>query len=908
MVLIALESKQITSKHEGLTLNEEFRKKMSNAESLFEKGEFKEALKIVEMLAKQNGLSVENRIASSFLEIRIRIRLGNLKEVQSMIEDTLQDAYKINDPLQITDILIIKAEVCWRLGELDQGLKVVEEGEKILIDYGQENAEELESEVNPRLANLLNHGGIIIWYKGDFDRAFDYHQKSLAIKKELGNKESIARSLNNLGLVLYSKSDFDKALEYYLESLIIWEELDNKREMAKTLLNLSNVYSYKGNLDRAQEYVLRSLKIGEKLGNKRDFALSLNNLGAICERKGDLDKAMEYYQQSLAIHEELGSKHHIALGFGNVGGIYLLKGDLDEALKYQQQSLEMFERAGMKEDIARTLSNIGDTYRRKGESEQAITCYQRSLELNEEMQNNIQISTALCELVCIALDENEMSLAKQHLEKLQQINARTDNPFISQRYRVANALSLKAGKRARDMFKAAEILEQLVEEDVIDHSLTVTAMIHLCDLLLSELKMTGEDGVLRRINDLANQLLEIAKSQASHSLLAETYLLQSKLALIDLDVEKAKELLVQAYDIADEKGLGKLASAVAHERELLSTQLQKWESILEFNPSRREMIDYTHLNGYLEKMIRKTVATMTKVKEPTKKYEIVHLDLLKDSPVKERSKFRVGIAQISKSQHGDIVSEFYIETATGLFRIREDKLDSLRTNIKNMVDLAKKNEIDLLLFPELTLDLAYEQIRDDLSQLSKSNGIYIIPGSYHHLESMRNISSVIGPKGVLWEQEKHIPASIYYEGKRIEEGIQTGKVPSRTIVCNTEFGRIAIVICRDFLDMDLRVELKNSEPPVDLIFNPAFTPVTEDFRAAHFDARRSIYAYCFFANVAEFGDSLIYSPEKDRQERAIPKGEEDIIFKDVDLFQLRSERKRWEKDQKKQRSFIQSTR
>ncbi|MFX1423798.1 MAG: hypothetical protein ACFFB2_15915, partial [Promethearchaeota archaeon] len=103
-----------------------------------------------------------------------------------------------------------------------------------------------------------------------------------------------------------------------------------------------------------------------------------------------------------------------------------------------------------------------------------------------------------------------------------------------------------------------------------------------------------------------------------------------------------------------------------------------------------------------------------------------------------------------------------------------------------------------------------------------------------------------------------------------------------------------------------RVELKNFEPPVDLIFNPAFTPVTADFKAAHFDARRSIYAYCFFVNVAEFGESLIYTPEKERIERNIPAGEETIIYKDVDLFQLRAERKRWEKEQKK--AFIQSTR
>ncbi|MFX0082019.1 MAG: hypothetical protein ACFE94_09725, partial [Candidatus Hodarchaeota archaeon] len=69
-----------------------------------------------------------------------------------------------------------------------------------------------------------------------------------------------------------------------------------------------------------------------------------------------------------------------------------------------------------------------------------------------------------------------------------------------------------------------------------------------------------------------------------------------------------------------------------------------------------------------------------------------------------------------------------------------------------------------------------------------------------------------------------------------------------------------------------------------------------------------IFAYCFFANVAEFGDSLIYTPEKDRTERRIPAKQEGLIYKDIDLFKLRSERKKWEKIKKNEAKFIQSTR
>ena len=292
----------------------------------------------------------------------------------------------------------------------------------------------------------------------------------------------------------------------------------------------------------------------------------------------------------------------------------------------------------------------------------------------------------------------------------------------------------------------------------------------------------------------------------------------------------------------------------------------------------------------------------------TKKYEIEYKDLLKDYPKSPRNQCRVGIAQICISNSGDIMNEFYDEKPKGLLTLKEERVNQIDTKVKEMIEKAHQAGINILLFPEMTVDLKYKQFLEDILNLAKKYEMHIIPGSYHDIESKSNVSLVIGPDGVLWQQEKHIPAIISLEKGRFKEGIETTRLPRKTFVCNTEYGRIAIATCRDFLDMDLRVELKNFEPPVDIILNPAFTPVTADFKAVHFDARRSIYAYTFFANVADYGDSLIYTPEKERVERNIPPREEGLIYKDVDLFKLRSERKKWEEKKSKEKRFIQSTR
>jgi len=291
-----------------------------------------------------------------------------------------------------------------------------------------------------------------------------------------------------------------------------------------------------------------------------------------------------------------------------------------------------------------------------------------------------------------------------------------------------------------------------------------------------------------------------------------------------------------------------------------------------------------------------------------KKYEIIYRDLFKEYPRVQKREFRVGIAQIGLSKSGSIMDEFYEMTPSGLLGLRKDRVEIVRNNVRNMIESANKEGISVLLFPEMSIDLNYGEFLEDISNLAKIYEMYIIPGSFHNQETKQNVAMVFGPDGILWEQEKHIPAIMQYGGQKFKENIEVGNIPWKVIVCNTEFGRIAIAICRDFLDMDLRVELKNFEPPIDLILNPAFTPVTADFKAIHFDARRSIYAYSFFANVADFGESLIYTPEKDRTERIIPAKEEGLIYKDVDLFKLRSERKKWEKERNTERQFIQSTR
>ncbi len=888
--------------------------KIAQAEALLSKREYKEATALLEKITARKGLSAEDRLACTLLKSRVKMGLAEYKDALALTEKALQAAIEGKDYLRAVESLSTKAEIAWRLGEFDMGLKAVEDGEKLLKGIKFEQAGEKGRKLRRRTADLLSNAGIIHWYRGALDRAIEYHESSLEILKKLDDLQGISKLYNNLGLVYWAKGELERAIEVYLRSLVISEDIGDKRNMSSCLLNIGNVYSMKGKLDEALEVYKRSLAIKEELNLKQELASSLVNIGSIYQLKGELDTALDYYQKGLRIGEELGDKTNIALATLNMGDIHMLRGDLDRAMEHFQNSLELYQELGVKQMVALSLSNMGEVYWKKGFVEQALGYYQQSLTIHEEMESAPYAATVLLNLLWIALEKDDSSLAERYLKKLERINEYAENKLINQRYRVAKALWFKSSKRARHKLEAEKILDEVINEEVGDYMLKVTAMIHLCDLLLSELKDTGEEELFGEIMELTDRLLEISKKQSSPPLLAQTYLLQSKLALIELDIGRAKKLLEKASSIAEEKGLNLLVRLAAQERDSLLSHVKKWESIAQQKPSRQEMIDETHINVLLERMIQNTVASVMEEKGTagekieTKRYMLVYVDRLKDAGKVEKTKFRVGVAQIGLSKAGDIIKEFYEEQTHGLFRFKEECVDTVRSKIKEMVEAASAREVELLIFPELTIDLSYPQIFEDVVSLAKTYKMFLIPGSYHDIKTKRNVSVVFSPRGILWEQEKHIPAVIHFKGTRHTEGIAGHAAPHKSIICRTEYGRIAIVICRDFLDMDLRVTLKNAEPPVDLVINPAFTPVTADFKSAHFDARRSIYAYCFFANVAEFGDSFIYTPEKESVERNLFAGEENLIYKEVDLFRLRSERKKWEIARAKQKPFIQSTR
>ncbi|MHA2260606.1 MAG: tetratricopeptide repeat protein, partial [Promethearchaeota archaeon] len=328
---------------------------------------------------------------------------------------------------------------------------------------------------------------------------------------------------------------------------------------AQIYFNKSSIFIDKGELDQALKYAMKSLPIYEKLQEMEVWrGISLFQIAHIYKYKGDLDLALEYANRCMKIKQT--PAYFKTLNFGFIMGIiYEIKGELELALDYFEQALALSNEIYLKGVTPSILNLIGEVYWRKGKIQKALEYIESCLAHSEESDNIQDKAFAVFWLININIDTGSLEKAQQYLYTLQQISNSYEIKIIEHLYKIAKALILKTSTRARNRVEAEELLREVTEEEIVIHKYTVIALVNLAILLLEELEKSNDPEILDDIDPIIQQLVKIAEDQHSYSLLAETKLLQGRLALLNLNLNFSRELLTQAQEIATEHGLQLLA-------------------------------------------------------------------------------------------------------------------------------------------------------------------------------------------------------------------------------------------------------------------------------------------------------------------------------------------------------------
>jgi tetratricopeptide (TPR) repeat protein len=292
-------------------------------------------------------------------------------------------------------------------GDYQKALEYLEQSLKIRREIGDKAGE----------GTTLNNFGLIFSRKGDYQQALEYYQQSLKIQREIGDKKNEGGLLNNISQIFKARGDYQKALSYLEQSLKIWREIGNKAGEGTTLNNLATTAYAGGDYQKALEYLEQALKIAREIGDKKNEGGLLNNISQIFQARGDYQKALEYLEQSLKIRREIGDKAGEGTTLNNISQIFQARGDYQQALSYLEQSLKIRREIGDKAGEGTTLSNIGLYYKVKGEYQKAIEYYEQSLKIRQEIGDKAGEGTTLNNLATTAYAGGDYQKALAYLEQ-----------------------------------------------------------------------------------------------------------------------------------------------------------------------------------------------------------------------------------------------------------------------------------------------------------------------------------------------------------------------------------------------------------------------------------------------------------------------------------------------------------
>lgn len=523
---------------------------------------YKRALSLIEVFEEKVDSLTKEELICLILKGKIHCYTGNYKKAIEVGNHAYPLSRKLGCIVETIEALFIKAFTVY-FGNIDEATNNILEAEKLL--------KSIDSNPSQQIAEILLMKAIICRHKDDLNESLELATQCLNLLEKSGGKLDISRV-------------------YYL---------------------LGEINLYQGNSSKGLSYGQKSLQIQKELDNKVGIAMSLSLMGMSYYTKGDFEQALKLGKQSLLIREmDVLSKIEV---LNMLAGIYRNRGELSRALRYYNRTIKLAEEEGYIEEIITINYLIGSVYRAKGEFNKAIRSFQRSLDLSEKYNSIYGMQSSLFHLILTFLDNNSPIEAKKYLEKLEQLTEKTESKVFKNAYLIAKALILKKGGRIRYRTEAELILKQIIEKGIETPILYHLSFVNLCELFLEELSITNNIEVLDELNPLINRLLIFSEKQNAYLWLAETKLLKAKLALIQMNFDKAKQILTEAQRIAEIHHLKMLASKISSEHDKLLDQMNIWDDLKRIDAPMSKLIELAAFEGVVDRMQGKKAVEVPKL-------------------------------------------------------------------------------------------------------------------------------------------------------------------------------------------------------------------------------------------------------------------------------------------------------
>ena len=221
-------------------------------------------------------------------------------------------------------------------------------------------------------AKLLARAAELAYRQSDYAATVAFAEESLAICREVGDKQGIASALIKLGNAAVEAGDYLTASGFLEEALTIWRELEDKHGTARALISLGWTALRPGDTHLANERLEEALALSRELEDTRSIGFELSGLGEVAMRQGDYARATRLIEESLELRRQLGNKWGVGVSLGMLGWVAMREGDWNRAIARLGESLEVRREIGDMGGSAWCLERLAEVALAQGKPEKAV--------------------------------------------------------------------------------------------------------------------------------------------------------------------------------------------------------------------------------------------------------------------------------------------------------------------------------------------------------------------------------------------------------------------------------------------------------------------------------------------------------------------------------------------------------
>ena len=283
-------------------------------------------------------------------------RFAQRDEQRHLLQRLVPLAMSLDDPETLSDAYIRQGEFLSVVGETQIALKCGERSLALKRLIGDKHGE----------ARALSAMGFIFWQLERYDDALRIHEDVLQIYRELGDQGAEGLELMNLGEVLRQLGRYQEALACLEEALQLLSAAGRTGQLTACHLNFGNVYRDLKDYKKALHHYQRNLDVAYQIGygwRVANIRAPLMGMATIQSRLGNHREALTHYREALAISQGIGDQVEVGATLQRLAVIHEILGEVSEAISHYRQALTVLQENGNRDEEKRVLTGLGDLHR-----------------------------------------------------------------------------------------------------------------------------------------------------------------------------------------------------------------------------------------------------------------------------------------------------------------------------------------------------------------------------------------------------------------------------------------------------------------------------------------------------------------------------------------------------------------